>query len=421
MLQPLVLRRRTFEYGYWATLAVLTLAGVGALGYRFAVGLQVTNLGSVVPWGFWISFYILFIGLSAGSFLLSTLIYVFGLQQFERIGRLAVFSAAVCLVMGMLFVLIDLGRVERFWHVFGQISQSSVMWYEIMLYNVYVAILVAELWFLTRTDLIRLRDRSTGPARRFYGALALGSQSLDEPSQARDMRVVRILGIIGLPTAIAVHGGTGAIFAVLKAVPYWYSPLLPIVFITSALASGAGLLLFFRAFFGRAEPGEEDFLATLARLALGLLFIDWIMVIFELLVGLYGDIPDHREAIREMTLGDKWWVFWLLQLGVGVVVPTAIIASQRSRAWLGLAGLAIVLGIIGVRWNIVVPGLTVPKLEGLTEAVRSSRIVAFYSPSWVEWVTTIGLLALFMLLLSLGNKFLPLQAEHVADSSEEAR
>src|SRR3972149_6890270 len=148
MQQPLVLGRRTYEYTSGAALVALLLVGMGALAYRLVVGLQVTNLTSVVPWGFWISFYILFIGLSAGSFLLSTLIYVFGLVRFERIGRLAVYSAIICLLMGMLFVLIDLGRVERFWHVFGQVARGSVMWYEIMLYNVYATILAVELWFL---------------------------------------------------------------------------------------------------------------------------------------------------------------------------------------------------------------------------------------------------------------------------------
>jgi len=419
MEQPLVTGRRALGYIYWIVLAALVVTGLIELGYRFAVGLKVTNLGQVVPWGFWISFYILFIGLSAGSFLLSSLIYVFGMWQFERIGRMAVFAAAVCLIMGMLFVLVDLGRPERFWHVFTQFSQSSVMWYEIMLYILYVVILATELWFLMRTDLIALRDAGRGLKRRFYGLLALGSQSLDAASRQRDMRVVRVLGLIGIPTAISVHGGTGAIFAVVKAVPWWYSPLLPIVFIVSALASGAGLLLFFRAFFATPERDEVDFLSTLGKLALFLLFIDWIMVVFELLVGLYGGIPDHVAAFREMLAGPKWWVFWLLELGVGVAVPTAIILTVKSRYWLGAAGLAMVLGIIGVRWNIVVPGLTVPKLEGLPQAFPAARIVPFYTPSWNEWVTTIGLLALFMLLLSLGDKLLPLRSPgHTATPSE---
>ncbi|RME81561.1 MAG: molybdopterin oxidoreductase, partial [Caldilineae bacterium] len=107
--------RKPLTYIFWAVVLAATAIGLGAAAVRAYRGLSVTNLNYVVPWGLWVAFYIYFIGLSAGSFLLSTLIYVFGVERFERVGRVALFSALMALIAGLFFVLIDLGHMERFW------------------------------------------------------------------------------------------------------------------------------------------------------------------------------------------------------------------------------------------------------------------------------------------------------------------
>ena len=410
MQQQAIIEQKPIRYSYWIILLCLLPVGLGFLGYRYAAGLLTTNMGSMVSWGIWISLYILFIGLSAGSFLLSTLIYVFNIAKYERIGRLALYSALICLIIALLFVSADLGHVERFWKVFTTAALSSVLWWEMMFYILYIIVILVELYYLSRTDMIALREKSTGLKRGFYNLLSLGSQRKDEPSKKRDMKWVKILGIIGIPTAIAVHGGTGAVFAVVKAVPHWHTPLLPIIFITSALVSGAALLLFFRAFFARPAKDETQFLSRLGKLAIGLLAIDWILVIFEFLIILYGAVPEAAAALKEILFGATWWAFWVIQVGIGVIIPVyLIIFVRKSRVSLGLAGLAIVFGIVAVRWNIIVPGLLIPKLAGFSDSFFSPRLTTLYSPSSVEWLSSIGLLALFMLLISLGLKFLPLQ------------
>lgn len=422
MQEQAIIDRKPVRYTYWIILVSMLLVGLGFLGYRYSAGLLTTNMGSIVSWGLWISFYILFIGLSAGSFLLSTLIYVFNVERYERIGRLALYSAAISLIIGLLFVAADLGHVERFWMVFTNLASTSVLWFEIMFYQLYVVIIAVELYFLTRTDLISLRERSTGIKQGIYRFLSLGSQRLDKESKKRDMKVVKIFGIIGIPIAIAVHGGTGAVFAVIAAVPHWHTPLLPIVFITSALVSGAALLLFLRAFFFKPAADEQQFLSGLAKLAIGLLAVDWMLVIFEFLVVIYGAVPEAIAPLQQILFGANWWIFWLIQIGIGVLVPIYLIFFKgKTRISLGLAGLAIVIGIVAVRWNIVVPGLSIAKVEGLLDAFSAARLTTLYTPTIVEWLSSIGLLALFMALISLGLKLLPLQAtaEHEAIARKE--
>ena len=113
MQEQAIMERKPLWYSYWIVILGLVIVGLSFLGYRYAAGLLTTNMGSMVSWGLWISLYILFIGLSAGSFLLSTLIYVFNMKRYERIGRLALYSAALCLIIGLLFVAADLGHPLR--------------------------------------------------------------------------------------------------------------------------------------------------------------------------------------------------------------------------------------------------------------------------------------------------------------------
>ncbi len=373
------MKNKTLTLAYWTLLGVVAVVGLAALYVRTVQGLRVTNLNSLVPWGLWVAFYIYFIGLSAGSFLISTMIYVFGLKRFEPIGRLALFAAFIALSTGLVFILIDLGHMERFWTVFVNRSGTSVLEWEIHFYNLYLAILLAELWLLMRRDLIR-----RGEQKDWIGltcrSLALGSKDLSDESAAKDMRMVKILGTLGVPVAIGVHGGTGAIFAVVKARPYWYTGLFPLIFIVSALASGGALLTFIYAFFGRKDRDHPALVTALGKMVAGFLALDLVFLGSELLVGLYGNVPDHVAVYRAIMFGPFWYVFWLGQLGLGALVPLFLVSSQRtgnSVGWVGVASALIVVGIVGVRLNIVIPPFTVPLLPGVDTAYPLGRFSTF--------------------------------------------
>ncbi len=277
----------------------------------------------------------------------------------------------------------------------------------------YIILLIAELHIALRVDLIKLRERSTGLKQRLYNIMALGSNGVDQKSVERDRKLMRVLAIIGIPTALGVHGGTGSAFGVIKAVPYWSSALTPILFIVSAMVSGAALILFLRAFFFKSQAGDIDLLSSLGKLILLLLFFDWVLLGAEFLIGIYSNIPAHVQSIQNMVSGANWWAFWILQLIIGAILPVFLILSGRtnkSKFLLGLAGLAVVIGILAARWNFIIPALSVPRLEGIPEVFFSPRLLPVYFPSLSEWLSNLGLLALFFVLIPLGLKFLPLQA-----------
>ena len=101
--------------------------GLGGVFERLVHGHAAAHYGSYVPWGLWVSAYIYFIGLSAGAFLLSSLIYVFGMERLEKIGRTSLFVAAITLLMALLSIWFDLGHMDRFYKVFTQPAFSSMM------------------------------------------------------------------------------------------------------------------------------------------------------------------------------------------------------------------------------------------------------------------------------------------------------
>jgi Ni/Fe-hydrogenase subunit HybB-like protein len=397
-------------------LAVIAVVGLWALFVRMRDGLVVTNLGQVVPWGVWVAFYIYFIGLSAGSFLLSSLVFVFRNEKLEPVGRTAVLQAFFCLLTGLVFILIDLGHWQRFYYAIIHPQFKSVLAWEIWFYFAYIAVLLAELWLLMRCDLARWAGESRRLRATAYQLLSLGFRCPTSPiEQAACNRQTRrwlfVLGVIGIPVALGVHGGTGAIFAVVKARPAWYSPIFPVVFIISALASGGGLLLFLRALVTPGPDRDREILPLLAKITGGFLLADLLLLGLEFLTGLYGGIPDHVEVYHLIAFGPFWYIFWILQLGLGAAVPLLLIFIRTSTAGpirLGLAGFLVFVGIFGVRLNIVIPALAVPVFRGYEHAFDSPRMESLYVPNSIEWLSSLGIVCAVTLVTYAAMRFLPM-------------
>lgn len=406
--------RNRLKVIFWVVGGALFLVGLPGWYLRVAHGHEDANYGSVVTWGLWIAAYIFFIGLSAGAFLISSLVYVFNVKRFESVGRVAVFTAVVTLFLALLSVWADIGHMSRFWHVMVYPNFRSPMAWMIWLYTLYFIILIAELWFLLRRDLVQ-GARQPGWRGRVYRVLALGSPDDSDASAARDRAVVRVLATIGVPVAILFHGGVGALFGVISARPQWNSGLTPILFLVSALASGGALLTVVAAIFQDGWNRNRATVLALGKFVLGLLLLDLLLQFSELLVAMYGNEPGHIAGWKLIIGGEYWWVFWGWQVALGAIVPIIILASRLGKdpRFVSLAGLLIVMGFIGVRLNIVIPGLAVEEIEGITRAIASDRITTDYFPSISEWLLTAGVVGLGLLLFGLGEILLPREHEEV--------
>ncbi|MCH8345352.1 MAG: polysulfide reductase NrfD [Chloroflexi bacterium] len=409
-------------------LAALTVGLVG-VSQRLLTGHELSNYTSSIPWGLWIAAYVYFVGLSAGSFLLSSMIYVFGLRKLEPIGKLALFTALVSLVAALLTIWLDLGHMERFYMVFTRGNPNSMMAWIVWLYTIYFVVLSVELWFAMRGDLM---EAAAEPG--FKGRLAsfllgrfgdaFGDRHLlplaESYDRTGDMRVVRMLGAIGIPLAIAFHGGVGALFGVVGARHFWNAPLVPLLFIVGALVSGGGLLTFISAFFlpNRGTKKHRDMVTFLGQITLGLLAVYLIMVWAEYSITFYADIPASSEPIYQVLGGPYPWVFWVFQIGLGAVVPIAILTMRpRSVSWVGIATFLIAATFLATRLNIVIPGLIEPQLEGLDTAYVEGRLSFDYFPSLMEWQVLIFVGAFATGLFYAGFRFLPLISKEKEVSS----
>jgi molybdopterin-containing oxidoreductase family membrane subunit len=409
---PDVNSNKTLWPGYWIVLLVLAIVGVIYIVRGLVNGMSETALTNTVPWGLNIALYIFFVGLSAGAFLLSTLVYVFRIERYEPAGRLALWIALITLMAGGAAILLDVGHPERaMWRLFVNWNFSSPLALVAHVYVLYMLIILAELWVVMRADIALLADANGGWRARIYRILGLGTSLPTPGSDRRDARILLILGAIGVPVAPIVHAGVGSIFAVLKAQPLWFSGLYPVMFLVSALASGGALLTLAYALLGPRDERYRPLVIDLAKLTGFLLALDLVLYGSEYLVGIYGDIPSHIAVYTVIATGSYWWVFWFVQLLAGGIVPLILIfnnVSGRSVFWLSAASALIVVGILAVRLNIVIPGLTVPQLENLASAYVEPRMSTDYFPNAAEWLSNIGVVSLLLIVFSLGYLGLPL-------------
>jgi len=401
----------------WLVALVVGLVGVSQ---RLLSGHELANYTSSIPWGLWVAAYVYFVGLSAGSFLLSALIYVFGLKRLEPIGKLALFTALVSLLAALLTIWLDIGHMERFYYVFTRGNSVSMMAWMVWLYTAYFIVLSVEFWFAIRADLVetapepgirgRLACLLLGRFGRAFGPSPLLARSEPHNREA-DMRVVRILGAIGVPLAIAFHGGVGALFGVVGARGFWNAPLYPLLFIVGALVAGGGLLTFITAFLwpDRGSKEHRDMVTYLGQITLGLLAVYLIMVWAEYSITWYSDIPAESEPLYQVLGGPYPWVFWVFQVALGAVVPIAMMTMRpRSVAWVGVAAFLIATTALATRLNVVIPGLIEPQIPGLDTAYQDSRLAYDYFPSLMEWMVLIFIGTFATGLFYAGFRALPL-------------
>lgn len=271
---------------------------------------------------------------------------------------MALFTAVVCMMVALIFVLMDLGRPERMMNAMVYWNVLSVLAWEIHFYVVYITLLVVELYIAMREDLVRLRSLETlrGKVARL---LTFKNSKITEETKKRDHKWMKILGIIGIPLAIlGVHGGTGALFAVVSARSAWNSGVFPIIFVVSAMVSGTALLLAIYIIKTKVtkQPIDKKMVISLAQMMIAFLFIDLLLQFYDYLVGVYSLSSDSLQAMAIQMGGPYSWSFWGVQMGLGALIPILLILYKKTGTnihWILTAAILVVIGIIGVRFNIV--------------------------------------------------------------------
>lgn len=250
---------------------------------------------------------------------------------------------------------------------------------------------------------------------------------------ANKPRLTRGMGIIAVFWAVLVHMGTGAIFGFIAAREAWVSPIKPLEFLAAALTSGVALLIvaviLTLMFSGRDV--KKEIITSLGSLLSIFIIILLTLVVVDKLTHFYS--PD-RGATVYMLAGHYSWIFWGFQIGMGAVIPLAILFNSKLKKtirWVALAAASVVIGVFFERYYLVIPGAAYPqhyyspgKIEGVWGALGS------FSFTPVEMILSVGIVAFLGLLFVLGLKYLELLpakeqikegAEEVTEESKEAQ
>jgi molybdopterin-containing oxidoreductase family membrane subunit len=316
---------------------------------------------------------IYYIGLSAGSLVLSAMSALFGRKEFKPFSRIAALLAMLLLVGALLSIILDWGRPDRVFVPFLYFNFASMFSINGILYSSYIAIC-------------------------FVYLLAMFAEK---------EKLVNLIALIAVIWAIGVHSGTGAIFGYVPR-ELFESPLLPPSFIAAALSSGTALMIIVLQLLFRFtnRPFDEAYVKELARLLAVFILVVFYFLLVENLYRLY--LVGSREAQWYFLFGGTHSVvFWGGLIAMGVVIPALILFSpaRNSIKMINVAAVLHAAGVLCERYIIVIPGQTHPAEILPNVHVESAALYAEevgYSISFLEAVQALGIAAIVAVTFVLG-------------------
>ncbi len=365
-----------------------------------------------LQWSLLIVLYPYITGLVAGAFILASLERVFNVKEVQPTYRLSLLTALAFLLVATLPLLAHLGHPERSYEIFMTPNRHSAMAMFGFVYAWYLmVVLLVEIWFDYRKDMVAWYQQSTGLRRWLYYALTLGSTDTSEKALQFDDSAGRWITIIGIPSAFLLHGYVGFIFGSVKANPWWSSVLMPVVFLFSAIVSGIALvlLLYMLTTLFRWRPIDMACLDKLAQFLFYALVVDFSLEMLDFLHRLY-ESEESIEILSQMIQSRLFLSLIVLQVLLGTVIPLITLAvfspglkrggfvrvPPEAKQLLYLAcAVLIQIGIFSIRWNVVIGGqlfskslrgLTVYKVEFLGIEGLAMTLGLLFLPFVILWV-----------------------------------
>ncbi len=364
----------------WWTFLIFSVVGLYGLALRFMQGHLPAGYGSYVPWGLWIGIYFHGVGLAGGVFTFGALGYIFGWRGFadEKNLRQVIVLSVACVLPAFFAVWLDLGQEFRFQNIFLHPSFTSMMAFNSWMYTAYLVV-AAGIWLLS------------------YRAPAGG--------WLKPLICLAALFTILFPSQ------SGAFFGVVDAKGHWHSPLLPLMFQLSALTAGAALLMLARIFIEASanhplnsrEKEEEDAIVRFLRIVVIVGIILYFVFEFAEVSIVFWNPSSHAPALEMMLFGPYWWVFWIVHLFLGGIVPLVLLARRWRPGWT-IAALLAAVCFLSARLNVLIPGQAVGELKGLQEAFSDERLSYIYHATAMEYYVGLLCVAMGMAIFVIGRR-----------------
>jgi len=362
-------------------------------------------------WGLLVVIYPYITGLVAGAFILASLVKIFNVKELQPTYRISMLTALAFLFVAPLPLLAHLGHPERSFEIFLTPNSSSAMAMFGFVYAWYLmAVLLLEIWFDYRKDLIIWASKEKGIRKWIHKIISLFSNDISESAIKFDKKSIKAVTLIGIPSAFLLHGYVGFIFGSIKANPWWSSVLMPIVFLFSAIVSGIALVLLIYMVVTPLRKKEIDMkcLDKLASYLFYVMIIDFSLEILDFIHRSY-EAEESIKIIAELVSGKLFVSLIVIQLLIGMIIPLGSIAAikffkipaELRKSIYFVAALLVQVGIFTTRWNVVIGGQLFSKsFRGLT-----AYKMTFFG--FEGLLMSIGLLLLPILILYILFKILP--------------
>jgi molybdopterin-containing oxidoreductase family membrane subunit len=375
-------------YWLWVGL-LLALIALGGWHYWLQLrdGLVVTNLTNQVSWGFYIANFTFLVGVAAAAVMLVVPAYIFHRRDIKDVVLMGDTMAIAAVTMAILFVVVDLGRPDRFWHLIPGIGRfnfpESMLAWDVIVLNGYLLLNFGISFYIVYNH--------------YRG---------EDPKESRYFPWV----LLAIFWAISIHTVTAFLYAANSGRPYWHNALLAPRFIASAFASGPALmaigLQIIRAI--SDYPIRQSVINHLALVAAIALQVTLFFVLAELFTEFYNE-GEHAASARYLFLGLHGhagltpWIWTAVALLSVAVVILMIHPLRKNPVTMNLAFVLIIIGV----WIEKGMGLIVPAF-----VPTPTGEIYEYAPSVTEIMVSIGIWAIGLLLFTLLTKAaLPVQCE----------
>ncbi len=333
-----------------------------------------------IYWSIQIVMYPYMTGLVAGAFVLSSLYHVFGQKDLKDIAKFSLVFSLALLPVAAVPLLMHLQQPTRAMEPLLTPHFTSAIAAFGIVFTTYALIVLSEIWFVYREYFVaQVHDLKGKPGinnklrRIVYQALTIGAYDVGEAALKADHKAAKILAGVGIPVACFLHGYAGFIFGSVKANALWMSPLMPVIFIMSAVVSGIALCMLtyivimeWQAFRKRSKGGavqateikgvETDVIAKSTRYLLGFLVAAISLEILDLIFRGYTAMKSW-DILRSVMYGKDFVNIFVLQYTIGNLVPfVMLLLPGRTIKRTVVALILVLFGVFMMRWNVVIGG-----------------------------------------------------------------
>jgi Ni/Fe-hydrogenase subunit HybB-like protein len=407
----------------WTTV-LICICLVGAYAYLLQLrrGLAVTNMGDVVSWGIYISNFVFFVAISLVGSLITAVLRLADVHWSTPLTRIAEIIAVSAIVFAAAIIIVDMGRPDRFYHLFiyGRL-QSPILW-DVIVIGTYFVISLLLLYFPLLPDLkilLKNKERSPKWMNRLYNFL--GSFWKGTAGQVKiNNKAINILCITIIPVAFSIHTVTSWLFATTYR-PGWDSTNFGAYFVSGAFLVGAGgvvvAMYIFRKYYHLEKYITEKHFDRMGRIVVMLALLYLYFNINEYLIPAFKMKKPEEAHLINLFAGDYAPLFWFAIL-VGMILPILILLFKQGRRPVPMfvAGIMVVVGAWFKRYLIVTPTLLHPFLPMHDAPARFFH----YFPSWEEWAIAMGSLAGALLIITFFARIFPIIPIHETITEDES-